>query len=108
MSDLIRRSDAIWTIWGDDINPSEDGMVFEAQSHIDRGIRLIPSADRPQGWIPCSERLPKEYGRYIVATKIFGETQVEVNIWDDEEQRWSWVGQVIAWQPTPQPYREGE
>lgn len=47
--DLIRRSDAIKAIWGDDINPSEDGMVFEAQSHIDRDIRLIPSADRPQG-----------------------------------------------------------
>ena len=52
MSDLIRRSDALWAIWGDDINPSEDGVVFEAQSHIDRGIRLIQSADRPQGeWI---------------------------------------------------------
>lgn len=50
--DLIRRSDAIKAVWGDDINPSEDGMVFEAQSHIDRDIRLIPSADRPQGeWV---------------------------------------------------------
>ena len=50
--DLIKRSDAIKAVWGDDINPSEDGMVFEAQSHIDRDIRLIPSADRPQGeWV---------------------------------------------------------
>lgn len=65
--DLIKRSDAIEVIWGDDINPSEDGMVFEAQSHIDRDIRLIPSADRPQGeWIPatwqdehCPERLKR-------------------------------------------------
>lgn len=45
--DLIRRSDAIKAVWGDDINPSEDGMVFEAQSHIDRDIRLSPSADGP-------------------------------------------------------------
>ena len=62
--DLIRRSDAIKAIWGDDINPSEDGMVFEAQSHIDRDIRLIPSADRPQGepkrgvWIEAREEDP--------------------------------------------------
>ena len=42
----IKRSDAIRAIWGDDINPSGDGMVFEAQSHIDRDIRLIPPADR--------------------------------------------------------------
>lgn len=53
--DLIKRSDAIEVIWGDDINPSEDGMVFEAQSHIDRDMRLIPSADRPSGeWIPAT------------------------------------------------------
>ena len=39
--DLIKRSDAIEVIWGDDINPSEDGMVFEAQSHIDRDIRAL-------------------------------------------------------------------
>lgn len=52
MSDLIKREDAIKAIWGDDINPSEDGMVFEAQSHIDRDTKLIPSADRPQGeWL---------------------------------------------------------
>ena len=50
--DLIKRSDAIKVVWGEDINPSEDGVVFEAQSHIDRDIRLIPSEDRPQGeWI---------------------------------------------------------
>lgn len=49
--DTIKRSDAIKAVWGDDINPNEDGMVFEAQSHIDRDIRLIPSA-RPKGeWI---------------------------------------------------------
>lgn len=56
MSDLIKRSDAIKAIWGDDINPNEDGMVFESQSHIDRDIRLISSADRPQGeWIAQTE-----------------------------------------------------
>lgn len=48
--DLIKRSDAIKVVWGEDINPSEDGVVFEAQSHIDRDIRLIPSEDRPQGY----------------------------------------------------------
>ena len=41
--DLIKREDAIKAAWGDDINPSEDGMVFEAQSHIDRDIRRNPS-----------------------------------------------------------------
>lgn len=60
MSDLIKRSDAIKAVWGDDINPSEDGMVFEAQSHIDRDIRLIPSADRPQGDVDAVAILMRE------------------------------------------------
>ncbi len=47
-NDTIKRSDAIKAVWGENINPSEDGMVFEAQSHIDRDIRLIPSTDSPQ------------------------------------------------------------
>lgn len=56
MNDYIKRSDAIKAVWGDDINPSEDGMVFEAQSHIDRDIKLIPSADRPRAeWIGKTE-----------------------------------------------------
>ena len=46
MNDLIKREDAINVIWEYDVNPSADGMIFEAQSHIDRDIRLIPSADR--------------------------------------------------------------
>lgn len=61
MEDLIRRSDAIKAVWGDDINPSEDGMVYEAQSHIDRDIRLIPSADRPSGEVDAV----KEYERQV-------------------------------------------
>ena len=62
MSDLIKREDAIKAVWGDDINPSEDGMVFEAQSHIDRDMRLIPSADRPQGeWIDRGMRVPSSW-----------------------------------------------
>lgn len=49
-SDLIRREDAIKAVWGsEDINPSEGGMVFEAQSHIDRDIRLIPAAKPKRG-----------------------------------------------------------
>lgn len=52
ISDFIKREDAINVIWEYDVNPSADGVVFEAQSHIDRDIRLVPSADRPQGeWI---------------------------------------------------------
>ena len=83
-------------------------------------------ADRPQGWIPCAERLPSEDGRYLVIYPLMGDEVWIAVLWygkplspnrrvkgkcfyasDDE---WGDVpyDDVIAWQPLPQPYREGE
>lgn len=113
MSDLIRREDAIKAVWGDDINPNEDGMVFEAQSHIDRDIRLIPSADRPQGWIPCSERVPIEYRTVLVTweyagksytTTAFRKTKNAVTYWASNEQPKYTPLKVVAWMPLPEPW----
>ena len=113
--DLIKRSDAIKVVWGEDINPSEDGVVFEAQSHIDRDIRLIPSEDRPQGeWIPCSERLPSESDYYLVTLRnAFDDIGICV-IWfayeDDYSEGSEWReitddDTVLAWMPLPQPWK---
>ena len=58
MSDLIKREDAIATIEvmyercdTYDITDYRD-LMLEA-------VKVLPSADRPQEWIPCSERLPE-------------------------------------------------
>ena len=122
--DLIKRSDAIGAVWGDDINPSEDGMVFEAQSHIDRDIRLIPSADRPQGWIPCSKRLPKEKdagilkklgtekrSEYVLATvEVKGERMTVTactydGVWQWDKKYAFPDFKVVAWMPLPEPWK---
>ena len=56
-------------------------------------------------WIPCSERLPKEYGKYLVTAKILDNIVTEINVFDDEEQRWCWVGKILAWMPLPEPWK---
>ena len=48
--DLIKREDAIKALYK---------YSFVSKDVIEREIKAIPSADRPQGWIPCSERLPE-------------------------------------------------
>ena len=115
--DLIKRSDAIEAVWGEDINPSEDGVVFEAQSHIDRDIRLIPSADRPQEWIPCSERLPDQAGRYLCtvgaayrnpremyyAPKDWA-TETDDTTWRSTDGSYVYNWFVEAWMPLPKPW----
>ena len=62
MSDLIKREDAIKALcdscgWKESQCDQDSGFWCESGGLIRRDI---PSADRPQEWIPCSERLPKD------------------------------------------------
>ena len=65
------------------------------------------------GWIPCSERLPEEDGKYIVTIKnltghwIMKKDVFVCNYWDNDFHFKDWEdNEVIAWQPLPQPYKE--
>lgn len=52
------------------------------------------------GWIPVSERLPKEDGEYLVTT-INGDVDIyEFHTWGAKSPK------VIAWMPKPEPYKE--
>lgn len=63
------------------------------------------------GWIPCTERLPKEDGCYLVTIKwkgsYSGDTYVETTMaeYREKSKEWDYVD-VIAWMPLPEPYRE--
>ena len=76
-----------------------------------------------QHWIPCSERLPEE-GERVLATHLGGlnpNRQVIEHIYQNGEFTCGWemdtdfhsrtfgqrfMGNVIAWMPLPEPYRE--
>ena len=66
------------------------------------------------GWIPCSERLPEEYGDYLVWwTDITRGQYYEIVEYEPDN---GWIGEipqafegkysVIAWQPLPEPFKE--
>ena len=66
------------------------------------------------GWIPCSERLPEEYGEYLVWwTDITRGQYYEIVEYEPDN---GWIGEipqafegkysVIAWQPLPEPFKE--
>lgn len=82
------------------------------------------------GWISCRERLPEEYGDYLVAWKplhMSAEDIIkkvgravphfyEIVEYDPDDEA-LWIGsieqaqgeyEIIAWQPLPQPYTNGE
>jgi hypothetical protein len=76
-------------------------------------IENLPSADRPQQWIPCSERLPSE-GEYVLVTENWNGY---VRMWRlqsiDNEPTWEvdgmdWynadIDEAVAWMPLPKPW----
>ena len=67
-------------------------------------VKDLPSVTPTQRWIPCSERLPKEDGFYLVSTTDciiimeFNKGWISQNIGSC-----NWY--VKAWQPLPKPYK---
>ena len=70
--------------------------------------------DRPQEWIPCSERLPIEYRTVLVTweykgkpytTTAFRETKNAVTYWASNEQPNYTPLNVVAWRPLPKPWK---
>lgn len=67
------------------------------------------------GWIPCSERLPEDDSICIVTVEYpNNETEVDYGWFDRVGVCW-YVGiqefrtsNILAWQPLPEPYTEGE
>lgn len=88
----------------------------------------IDDAPTVMEWIPCSERLPKEYGEYRITwttsaskKRLIGDCEFEVTSeWDAERYRFKgkWLldeyiknypdVNVIAWKPLEEPWEGGE
>lgn len=107
--ELISRREAINALGAEPevwINDDDYAMGANNQWHYDvNALKAVPSAEPEQRWIPCSERLPEEEGRYLVTcSKI--EWVVDWNIWRNKPKpSWLWEQGVTAWMPLPEPYK---
>jgi hypothetical protein len=84
--------------------------IFDLVEALKNGT---PYEKRPKGeWILVSERLPDKNGNYL-CTVDYGEDGVEVtqrfylDTLSGFEKRYNKNDKVIAWQPLPEPYKEG-
>ena len=83
-------------------------QAFEKGFRI--GVKKGASTNRPQEWIPCSERLPEEEGMFLVTAKKlgFGCEYYDVKIeYCAPFHEWIYVGnyEVVAWMPLPEPWK---
>ena len=147
MEDLIRRSDAKDAIecvtWyhqnrNKDMvsgaNSAEHQAWYKAED-VYEALEAVPSADRPQGWIPCSERLPEDirpvlvtwkntdpasYYQYIVGKHFIGTAHYHKGKWywyssvtEDllaeygkcETEEFDEALEAVAWMPLPKPWK---
>lgn len=61
-------------------------------------------------WIPVSERLPEKSGEYLTWVRYNNEEFMSIEEIDCEGilKKWNFTGEVLAWMPLPEPYRESE
>lgn len=61
-------------------------------------------ADRPQGWTPCSERLPERDGNYLIQVNFKWGAEFEIGEWSSG-MWWNDNRHAnVAWMPLPEPY----
>jgi len=97
-----------------------DKCIVEEIVKIIEHMPTIEPERKTGRWIPCSERLPEEYGNYL-ATMDDGDVQ-ECTYSPEKNtpfMRGGWstceadgivfldIAEVIAWMPLPSPYKEG-
>ena len=115
MSDLISRADAIEAVCSVvidefDVSPT---MGYEV---AEKALSALPSAEAVQGWIPCSERLPKRDELVLVTYKTTDRIHLCRYIDDGSENPWwsyiddccAWNNVVLAWMPLPEAYKGGD
>ena len=63
--------------------------------------------ERPQGeWIPVSERLPEEYGTYLVTDEYGDVFEYDYSRLMISDGKWSYCRrEIVAWMPLPKPYK---
>lgn len=139
MEDLIRRSDAIAIL--EDLQskhlqfclvpfriaiekvqaiPSADIDLSEYSDKLWKNAYERGKADSPQGWIPCSERLPKkEEATYLICTETGHMcscrwTNNMYGLRSNEWSKWGWhimdkpqYAKVVAWMPL-KPWKGAE
>lgn len=79
--------------------------MYEIADMVENLIDIVSEVEVEygNGWIPCSERLPEKYGRYLVCNDgVAWIADFFNSTWFGKRCRYS---DVIAWMPLPEPYK---
>lgn len=106
MDDLISRFrdyQIEWLTSHNDIEFCEEEEKLIIGFLKDTAESFMRENQSAQQWIPCSERLPDQNGKYLVVGR-----QKAINILKFDGGRWYGKWGVVAWMPLPEPYKGEE
>ena len=90
-----------------------DGGRFARQITEDfcRDIDEQPTINAESHWVPVTERLPENSGRYLVTALDGTDRRTTVVPYHPQNKTWTltgrmayWNWRVLAWMPLPEPY----
>lgn len=107
----------------DDIRLHHDELSGKYRHALNIAVKALEQPE--QQWIPCSERLPEEYGEYRITwttsaskNRLIGDAEYEVTgEWDEVNGRFKgeWLldeyiksypnVEVLAWKPLEEPWK---
>ena len=100
-----------------DIDLADDGTLSVEVDDATKVTRVLVEdgkygdlyyADRPQGWIPCSERLPEKAGHYLCSFRKANRIDsIYVDLAYCTGGRWYGylANEINAWKPLPEPWK---
>ena len=113
VDDVVLLKDAIKIV----NEVAEESQILEdmerSSDSLEDVLNELRKNDR-NGWIPCSKRLPG--GAINVFATLVSKTGAYTDVLFYYENQWMYertnspvtVAKVIAWRPTPEPYKERE
>ena len=124
MNDSISRQAAISTA-ATMCERCDTGDIIDYRDMMVESLKVLPSAQPENDWIPISKRLPEANGRYLVTRGLNAcgslWNRIYIANYSDlmgiKSVRGWWRGNVgksdferlndvLAWMPLPEPYRE--
>lgn len=92
------------------IHDGDEQFDTKRKEELGMAIEALKS-DRPKGeWIPCSERLPEESGKYLITANDGIHKRTTVAKYQNRHKTWEMTGRmafwkVLAWMPMPSPWK---
>lgn len=68
-------------------------------------VKALPSADRPQEWIPCNERLPEKNDYYLIQITNRDGSGLHMMVAWYQNNHFFTDGIAVAWMQLPQPWK---